>query len=259
MIAAAEIGNSRVHAALYEGETQLASFCWATNRKTTEDEWTLALTRFCADRGIDPKSAEGGVIGSVVPGLTPVLCGAFQRVFGKRPRTVGHGIRTGLDIRTERQAELGADIAANAVGARGKSAGPLIVADLGTATTVFAVDENDRFLGVSILPGLYASADALADTCDNLPRVALTAPKGLLGKTTADSVAGGLICGFAALLDGVVDRITEEYGFTAPALFLCGGGAKPVLPHCRRPFRYEPDLTLDGLARLYALNRPKER
>ena len=257
MIVVADIGNSRVHIGFYRDGNKITSMhCSSLAR--TEDEWVMMTEHFCARNGLRPEEAEGSVIGSVVPSLTGAVTRAFTRLFSARsPLIVGHGIRTGLDIRTDRQSELGADIVANAIAARAKFQPPFIIADFGTATTFSAVDGEDRFRGVSIFPGLTGAAQNLRETCAYLPEVPLLAPRELLGKNTEDAVSGGLINGFAALAEGMMDRIAEEYGFSDPVRIVCGGAAPAVLSACKAPVQYLPDLTLDGLARLYEINRKK--
>lgn len=259
MIAAIDVGNSNLRVGLYKAGVKKTVFSISAAVRRTADELALLILQFLAQRGLNAAAVEGSVVSSVSPAYTPVVCEAARLCFGKAPLTVGHGIRTGLDIRTEKQAELGSDIVANAVGARAKCTSPFVVADLGTATTVSLVDKEDCFQGVAILPGLAASAHTLAQSCANLPEISITEPKALLGKNTNDSLVGGLVFGFAAMIDGMIDRILAEYGVENLALFACGGAAGLVIPRCRHKITLSPDLTLDGLVRLYEMNRSPKK
>jgi type III pantothenate kinase len=257
MILAAELGNSRAKFAFFEGPKKKFAFAVSVSPDRTEDEWRLLLSSFCREGGVEPARTEGAVFAGVNPPKSAPLLAALTSLFGKKPLIVGPGIRTGLDIRTDYQSELGADIVANAAGACGRAKPPFFAADLGTAITLFAVDEKGVFRGVDILPGVSSSLAALARDCAGLPEVGVRPVKTLFGKNTADSVSAGVAFGFASMLDGMARRAAKELG--APlTLFATGGDAPAILPFCESPFLYAPDLTLEGLARLYELNKTRK-
>lgn len=257
MICAVDLGNTALKCAFYENGRKKAAFSLAATRRTA-DEWALLFQCFCERNTLSPALVEGVVLASVAAPLTGAVTLALTEVFGKTPLTVGPGIKTGLDIRTDRQAELGADIVANAVGARGRFAPPFIVVDFGTATTLSAVDEQGIFRGVAILPGVASAAGTLARTCANLPEIEPGMPTALLGKNTQDSLNGGLTFGFAAMADALVDRAEKETGIHGATLLACGGAAEHILPLCEKSFLHCPDLTLEGLVRLYDMNRQRK-
>ncbi len=252
VILAVDIGNTKVRFGCYREGRKLADLSVSARTHRLSDEYALMLQEFFRGSGVD-----GCIIASVVPRLTGVLSDAVRSAFGCTPLFVGHGIRTGLDIRTDHQAELGADIVANAVGARAKLTPPFAVIDLGTATTLAVVDGADRLVGVSIMPGLSASARALAESCAGLSEINIAPPKALLGKNTPDALLGGLVYGFASMVDGMIDRARRELDLPALALIACGGSAAKVIPYCREQIALDPDLTLDGLCRLWELNQKK--
>ena len=257
MILTADLGNSALKLAAFEGESCLCLFSLSARRHTV-DEWHLLMKQHFAAAGICPENAFGAVLGSVAPHLTESVKAALVRLCGKEPLVIGAGVKTGLDIRTDHQAELGADIVANAVAARQRVLPPFIVADFGTATTVSAVDENGVFRGVAILPGVGSAARDLARTCANLPEIIPGDPVSLLGKNTRDSLNGGLCFGFAAMADALTDRVKAEIGADSAALIATGFAAERILPLCKNPFTYVPRLTSEGLARLYELNRVRK-
>ena len=256
VLLAVDLGNTKVRFGFYQAGVKIADLSVSARTHRLADEYVLLLEEFCSRQGID--RVEGSILASVVPSLTPILTAALERCTGRAPMLVGHGIRTGLDIRTDYQAELGADIVANAVGARAKLEPPFAVIDLGTATTISLVDRADRFQGVAILPGLSASARALAESCAGLPEISIAPPRALLCKNPADSLAGGLVYGFASMVDGMIGRIQREYGLDQLALIACGGSAGKVIPHCTEQITLDPDLTLDGLCRLWELNKKRK-
>ncbi len=257
MIITADLGNTALKIASFEKGVYTGGFSVSALRRT-EDEWSLLLASHCAAASMVPTRAEGAILGSVVPHLTQPVKAALARLTGKEPLTVEHGIKTGLDIRTDHQAELGADIVANAVAARALVPPPFIVVDFGTATTVSAVDETGVFRGVAILPGMGSAAGDLARTCANLPEIVPGDPESLLGKNTRDSLNGGLTFGFAAMADALTERVLREIGAESAALIATGGAGEKILPLCKKKFTYDPHLTSRGLYRLFEINRVRK-
>lgn len=262
MILTADIGNSHIRFAFFDSVRDSAARAELALSARTERTWNelaASLTSFVQSHALSP--VEGAVIGSVVPSLTPLVTDAINCALSPAGTvTVKHGLKTGLDIRTDYQTELGADIVANAVGARTLVKPPFAVIDLGTATTLSLVDEKDCFRGVAIMPGLSSSARALASDCAALPQISVDggqADKPLLGKNTADSLTSGLIVGIASMVDGMLQRVGEEYDLEdTPAAVICGGGAHAVFPCLRQGKRRIlcPELTSLGLLRLWELN-----
>ena len=249
MILAIDIGNSAIKFAFFETGKNTGGFALSSLTDRTEDEYAMIFGQaFCGH------NFDRAAVSSVVPSLTFRVCSAVKRVTGKDPLVIGHGVRTGLDIRTDYQTELGSDIVANCVAAGKMTSGAYIVVDLGTATTLSCVNGNRVFCGVMIMPGVNAGLDSLGKTCANLPGAALRPPKGLLGKNTADSVAGGVVYGHAAMIDGLIGRAAEERPGEKFEVFVTGGCAGEVAPYCKTPLRHVPDLTLRGIAQIGELN-----
>ena len=149
--------------------------------------------------------------------------------------------------------EVGADRIANAVGAYDLYGGPSIVVDFGTATTIEAVSEQGEYLGGAIFPGVEISLDALFGKAAGLRRMELVEPKHVIGKSTSESIQSGVIYGFSAQVDGLVDRFVAELGDCE--VIATGGLAEPFLPHSRTVQHYEPWLTLYGLRIIFDRNR----
>lgn len=258
MILAADIGNSTTTLALFaeDGTLTLRSTC-STDAHATGDQFAIQLFSLFQLYHIEPGHITGGIIASVVPSITNALAEAVERLTGKPPLVVGAGIRTGLNIRSDMHAQLGADIVAYCVGAIAKYPTPLIVVDFGTAIT-FSVLRDNVYEGCVIAPGVRLGLEALSRQAAELPNISLTAPASLLGHNTVDAMQSGTLYGNASLVDGMIARLEEE---TEPAVTLVATGtcADDVLPYCRRKILRDPDLLLEGLFRLYQKNTDPRR
>ena len=205
---------------------------------------------------VDRHAIEGSIISSVVPPVLNSFKTAIIKLTGKAPLVVGPGIKTGLNILLDNPAMAGGDLIVGAVAALAEYKPPLLIVDMGTATTLTALDAKGNFLGGSIFPGVKISAEALSGKTAQLPAISLEAPKKAIGRNTIDSMRSGLMMGTAAMLDGMIQRMEEELG--SPATVIATGGiARFVIPMCRREMIYDKDLLLKGLRLLYENNRKK--
>ncbi|MBR6207875.1 MAG: type III pantothenate kinase [Oscillospiraceae bacterium] len=256
MILAIDVGNSNIVLGCIENGEIRTTARISTDPERTEDEYAMLIGEILGLRGVDVSALEGAILSSVVWPLNTTLSRAAEMLTGKQPLVVGRGLKTGLDIRIDDPGQVGADLVVGAVAALALSAPPLIVIDMGTATTVTAVDKDGHFVGGAILPGLRLSMNALSSGTSQLPNVSLDAPAKCIGTNTVACMQSGAIFGSAAMLDGMIDRMEEELG--APATVIATGGlAGRVVACCRREIRYEPDLLLKGLAVLWEKNRKK--
>ena len=175
-----------------------------------------------------------------------------EKYFSVKPLFVEPGVKTGMPVKYENPAEVGADRIVNGVAAFEKHGGPCIVVDFGTATTYDVVSEKGEFVGGVIAPGLDVSAVGLSRAADRLPRVEIAAPRSVIGKNTVEAIQSGLVFGTAAEVDGVVERIQKELG---PATVIATGGlAQVVMPHCHSIDHHDPWLTLQGLRLVFERN-----
>ncbi len=253
MILAIDVGNTNIVLGCLEGREIHSVARIATDVRRTEHEYALAIRDVLAFRGVDVRALEGAILSNVVWPLNSVLSRAVELLTGKPPMTVGRGLKTGLDIRIDDPGQVGADLVVGAVAGLALAPPPLILIDMGTATTVTVVDAEGKFRGGAILPGLRLSMEALSEGTSQLPRVSLEAPAKCIGTNTVACMQSGAIFGTAAMLDGMIDRMEEELGQKA-AVIATGGLAGCVVPCCRREIRYEPDLLLTGLAVLWEKN-----
>ncbi len=253
MILAIDTGNTNIVLGCLEQGRILFTLRLQTDKGKTADEYALLLEGLLRRRGIQPEALEGGILSSVVPELQAVLLTAAEQITGKRFLSVGPGMDTGLKVRTDQPAQLGADLVVDAVAALAKYKPPLAIFDMGTATTLSVLGEDGAYLGGMIIPGLRVSVDALSARAAQLPYIHLGDPRELIGKNTVDGMQAGAVYGAAAMLDGLIDRVREEFSQPLTAV-ATGGLTAVVVPHCRRPIQYDPDLLLEGLDVLYRRN-----
>lgn len=253
MILAIDTGNTNIVLGCLEGERILFTLRLQTDRNKTADEYALLLEGLLRRRGVDPKALEGGILSTVVPELGAVLLSAARQITGKDFLSVGPEMNTGLNIRTESPAQLGADLVVDAVAALEKYKPPLAIFDMGTATTLSVIGPDGAYLGGMIIPGLRLSVDALSARAAQLPYIHLGEPAKLIGANTVDCMRAGAVYGAAAMLDGLIDRVKEEFSQPLTAV-ATGGLTGVVVPHCKRPIHYDPDLLLEGLGILYRKN-----
>jgi len=196
---------------------------------------------------------EGAIIASVVPKETGIVRAAVEKLTGKTVLLVGPGVKTGLNIVTDNPAQVGADMIVSAVAGLKYYGAPLVIVDMGTATTFSVIDRSSRFIGTVIMPGVRTSLDALASSTAQLPGISVEAPRKVVGRNTVDSMKSGVVFGEAACIDGILDRIEEETGFDVTAV-ATGGAAESIIGHCRRTVLYDRELTLKGLYIIYRRN-----
>lgn len=259
MILAIDAGNTNIVLGLLEnGEISSAAPRVATDVNKTDYEYAVLFREVLSFAGVELANLEGAILSSVVWPLTNTLQSAVEMLTGKKPLVVGRGVKTGLDIRLDDPGVVGADLVVGAVAALALCKPPVVIIDMGTATTVTALDAIGRFLGGAIVPGLRVSMDALSSGASQLPRVSLETPKKVIGTNTVDCMQSGAIFGSAAMLDGMIERMEDELGQRV-SVVATGGLAGYVIPCCRREIRYEPELLLKGLAVLWEKNRRTPR
>ncbi len=220
----------------------------------TEDELAVLIDNFLNSSGWNwLEDLIGFSIASGVPQLTAAYKMLGERYFGFSPLILQPGIKTGISILYENPKEVGADRIANAIGVYDLYGGPSIVADFGTGTTLDAINEEGDYLGGSISPGIEISLQALIEKAAALFAIELVAPESVIGKNTRSSIQAGTIYGFAAQVDGLVDRMETEIG--KAAVIATGGLAEVISPHTQSVSHIEPWLTLHGLRLIWEINQ----
>ena len=255
MLLAIDIGNTNVVIGCLDKDNRTtALFRMVTDLKKTEDEYAAGMKAILDHNGVDCAGFEGAIICSVVPPMTEIFRIAVERITGCRALTVGAGIKTGLNIMIDDPASLGSDLVAASVAAMQEYPLPVIVLDMGTATTITVVDEGNKFLGGAIVPGVALSMNALSSGTSLLHKVPIEAPKKCISATTTECMQSGAIYGNAALLDGMIDRMQKELG-KKTSIVATGGIAAKVVPHCSHEIVYDENLLLRGLGIIYRKNR----
>ena len=196
---------------------------------------------------------DGAILASVVPEVNGALCAAAKVLTGKDCLVLDHTTKTGMPLLVDEPKTVGADIIAGCVAAKNRYPLPLVVADLGTANTVMAVNKDGAYCGGIISAGLKMQLKALGAGTSLLPDLEIAAPKKCIGTNTVDCLESGAVYGTAAMLDGMVDRMEQELG--APLTVVATGGlSELVCPHCRHEVQIEPELLLKGLVDIYGKN-----
>ena len=253
MLLAIDIGNSNIVIGCMNGSQIENEFRIATDYVKTSDQYCIDLKNVLSLCDVHVPDIEGVIISSVVPPLLNSFRTAVIKLTGKRPMVVGPGIKTGLNIQIDNPAQIGSDLIVAAVAALHEYPAPLMIIDMGTATTISVIDRSRTYIGGCICPGVRISAEALSSKAALLPGINLDQPKRAIGRNTTDCMRSGIMLGAAAMLDGLIDRMEAELG--EPATILATGGiSKFVIPMCRKKVIYDRNLLLKGLAILYANN-----
>lgn len=254
MILTIDIGNSNIVIGGVREEEILFEARIRTEATKTSDEYAVDLKTILDMYGVNIADVEGSIIASVVPQVLNSIQTAILKITGKQSLVVGPGLKTGLNIRLENPSHTGADLVVGAVAALREHKPPMIIIDMGTATTMTVLDETGALIGGCICPGVKISMDALTDRTALLPGLQLDQPKKAIGRNTIDCMRSGIMMGTACMLDGMVERMEQELG-SKTTVVATGGIAKFVIPMCRTPMVYDKDLLVKGLAILYRENR----
>ena len=254
MILTIEIGNSTITLGGVEGEDIRFECRINTDRVKTSDTYCIDMKTLFEIYGVELEHIEGVIIASVVPQVLNSVRTAIRKLLHTEPLVVGPGLKTGLNILLENPSQTGADLVVGCVAALREHKPPMIVVDMGTATTMVVLDKNGALIGGCICPGVKISMDALTDRTALLPGLQLDQPKKAIGRNTIDCMRSGIMMGTACMLDGMVERMEEELGAKATVV-VTGGIAKFVIPMCRTPMIFDKDLLVKGLAALYRDNR----
>lgn len=259
MIIAIDVGNTNIVLGCIENGTILNITRIRTEHDATSTEYAIKIKEILDIQGIDAKGFEGAVLSSVVPQVCGALQGAIKLVTGIDCLTVGPGVKTGLNIKIDDPSTLGPDLAVGAVAVISCYRTPAIVVDMGTATTITAVDSSNSFIGGAIMPGLSISYAALSAGTSLLPDISISAPPKAIGTNTVDCMRSGAVYGTAAMIDGMIDLMEKEIGEEC-LVIATGGRAPEIIRFCRHEIIHDDDLLLKGLWAIYNKNnKPAKR
>ena len=254
MVLAIDIGNTHILLGCFDERRILFTELLSTDKTSTDLEYASLIKSTLEFNGTDAGSIDGAIISSVVPQVTPNVRKAVCRIASVDPLVVGPGVKTGLKIKIDNPAQLGSDLVVSAVAGIKEYGVPQINIYMGTATAFSLIDKDKNFVGTSIGAGMGIEAEALSSKTSQLPNIAFETPRKVIGTNTVDSMKSGLIFQNAALIDGMIDRIEEEYGGTC-VLTATGRYAALVAPLCRHKITVDTDMILKGLIEVYYKNK----
>ncbi len=254
MLLAIDIGNTNIVIGCLRDDEIVFKARIATDRIKTSDQYGVEIKNMVEAFGIPIRDIEDCIISSVVPPVFNSVRTGVIKVIGKQPMVVGPGLKTGLNIHVDVPSQVGSDRIVIAVAALAEYDAPLILMDMGTATTIEVVEPENQYLGGVIFPGVMVSLDALTSRAAQLPGISLDKPKAVIGKNTVDCMRSGMMYGTAAMIDGIIDRIGEELGHSS-TIIATGGLAQFITPLCKHEIVLEKELLLKGLNIIYKKNK----
>lgn len=251
MILAFDVGNTNITIGCidYNKKIHFISHL-STDANKSEDEYAIEFKNILDLYQIDINKLNGSIISSVVPPLITIHKNAIEKITGRKPFIVDSKTSFGFNIDIDKNNELGADLIVGAVAALDEYEKPLIIFDIGTATTVSVIDSSNTFIGGLIFPGIKISLEALSNKTSKLPHIDLTKPNKIIGKNSTDSMNSGIINGNASMIDGLIDRINNE--LKEPATVIVTGGLSDIIvPHCKKRVLHDNNLLIKGLLLIY--------
>ena len=259
MILTIDVGNTNVVLGCVEDGVVVSRSRLATNTSDLPNDYAMKMRQSFAFDSIDYHEFEGAILSSVVPQVNRAIRSAVRKLTGLECIIVGAGIKTGVNVKIDDPGTLAGDLITGTVGALSMYKPPIIIVDMGTATTIVAVDKDGAYIGGAIVPGVNLSFEALSQGTSLLPNISIEAPRKCIATNTVDSMKSGAVFGTAAMVDGMIDRMEEELCQSATVV-ATGGLSGGIIPYCKHEIKHEPDLLLKGLAILYQKNaKPKKQ
>jgi type III pantothenate kinase len=253
MLLVVDAGNTNVVVAVHDGHEWRGIWRVATNPQRTSDEYAVWLLTLLELSGLKRHTIHNAVIGTVVPAALYHLRRLCRDWFDVEPLVARSNLDWGFEIKVDSPEEVGADRLLNALASHRTYRGPLVVIDLGTATTFDVVDSDGAYLGGVIAPGINLSIEALHHAAARLPRIGIGRPQSVIGRGTVSAMQSGIYWGYVAMIEGLVARIQAEYG--GKLKVIATGGLAPLLAEGTTIIGHiDPDLTLDGLRMLAERN-----
>ncbi len=248
-----DIGNTNITLGAYNSNFLAFTARLATDTRKTDDQYAIEIKHILSLYDIKSQDIEDCIIATVVPSVGKQISQAVAKLCQIVPLMLGPGIKTGLNIKIDNPAQLGADLVAGAVGAIDNYTMPCVVIDMGTASTISVLDKNGAFLGGVISAGVRLTLKALTENTALLSSIPIEAPKSVIGSNTTESMQSGLVFGTAAMIDGLLEKITDELGEN-PTVVATGGLSKEIIAHCKNNIIYNENLLLEGLRAIYEKN-----
>lgn len=256
MLLVIDVGNTNTVLGIYDGDELIHDWRIRTVIDHTVDEYGMLILSLLGNRRIGPETIKNIIISCVVPPMLNILEPLCVKYFNTAPLIVGPGVKTGMPIFYDNPREVGADRIVNAVAAYERYRRELIIVDFGTATTFDYISSQGEYLGGCIAPGIMISSDALFERASKLPRVELSTPRTIITKDTVSGMQAGIMFGYAALVDGIVERMKTET-VSVPLVVATGGLANVIAREAKQIDVVDDHLTLEGLRIIFRRNRER--
>lgn len=256
MILAIDCGNTHITVGCVDKDRKVDSvFRIPTERRDTEFGCAAKIKQCLDLYKVDTTALIGAAISSVVPSMTNILVRAVRLLLGCDALVVGAGIKSGLRLCINDPGTVASDLVVAAVAAKEEYPLPTVIVDMGTATTVSALDREARFIGCAILPGVDTSLGALTERTALLPSIEIKAPPSPIGATTVDCMRSGIVYGSAGAVDALIERFEETVGMENATVIATGGAANAIIPHCKHEIHLDEVLLLKGLRIIWDKNK----
>lgn len=254
MILAVDIGNTDIAIGGFVDDELKFVIRVSTDVTKTTQEYESIIYQMLSLKGVQKDAVKGAIISSVVPTLSSVMTNVMKDLYSVDALLVSTKIETGINIVCDDPSSVGADLICACVASHFIHGSPSLIVDMGTATKMMLVDASGTFVGVSIMPGVMMGMRALSSGTAQLPQFSLDAPAKAIGTNTVDCMKSGAVFGNASMIDGMIDRFTEEYGEELP-VYATGGFSHAIIPHCKRKIILDENMVLEGLNILYNKNK----
>ena len=253
MILTIDIGNTNIVFGCIDNENILFVERTSTEHTLSSEEYAAGLNDILVTGNMDLNEIDGSIISSVVPRLTSIIKEAVTMITNTTPLIASIELKTGLNLLVQNPSQVGNDRIVDAVSAIYYYRKPVIIIDMGTATTVSVVDEDSNFLGGMIMLGVKSSLEALSSKTAQLPSIDLRESRDIIGKNTIECMLSGAIHGHAAMVDGIIYRLRKQLSPNV-SVIATGGMSQAIVPHCEEEIIYDEHLLLKGLYLLYMKN-----
>lgn len=259
-VLAVDIGNSNITVGVFEDGRIITSFRISSDVSKTDDEYAMVFMSVLRHFGVEPENVEGFCISSVVPPIQGTFESFISKFFpGVHVVSVGPGVRTGIPVIYNPPSDVGADRIANAVSAWEKYGKkftppkPIVVVDFGTAITFDCITKKGEYIGGAIFPGIQLAVESLFKKTAKLPNIQVKDTSSVIGHSTTESIQSGIIFGYSSMIDGMIEKIQEEFGEEVFSVGT-GGYAELISKHTKYMKNIDATLTLDGLYYIYKMN-----
>lgn len=255
MLLVMDIGNTNIKTGLFKDGRLQNSWRLRTDSLRTADEYGTQMEGFFGHLNIDTREVDGIIMSSVIPSMNYTMEHMCELYFHQQKvMVVNSEMNLGISIRYDMPSQLGSDRICNAVEAYHIYGGPCTIVDFGTATNFAVVSAEGEFLGGLICPGIMVSADALIERAAMLHKVEYIKPEKVIGTNTRDGIQSGVIRGYVGQVDYILRQIEKELG-VKQTVVATGGMSNMIASETDRISYVNPTLTLEGLARIYDMNR----